>query len=185
MSKLLIVPGRGGSGEAHWQTYLERATPGSVRVQQEDWDAPDLAAWAARLDATVRRLSEPPLAVAHSFGCLALAHADRVYGTPFKASFLVAPADPRRFALADGLVLQRLSHRSELLASTNDPWLSLERVEVLAEAWGSRLHVLGALGHINVDSGFGPWPEMQEWVLSGAVAFDGRPRLAFDEVICI
>ncbi len=43
--------------------------------------------------------------------------------------------------------------------STNDPYLEVERARDLAHDWGSRLHVLGARGHINVASGFGPWFE--------------------------
>ena len=58
---------------------------------------------------------------------------------------------------------------SEVLASTNDPWLSVDKAYQLAEAWGSEIHVLGAVGHINVESGFGPWPEIREWALAGRV----------------
>ena len=28
----------------------------------------------------------------------------------------------------------------------------------MANAWGSREHSLGAVGHLNPASGFGPWP---------------------------
>ena len=46
-----------------------------------------------------------------------------------------------------------------LVASTNDPWMNFASAAYWAERWGSRLHCLGAAGHINVDSGFGPWPD--------------------------
>lgn len=161
---VLIVPGRGGSGPAHWQSALERGLPAACRVEQDDWDTPDLLAWARRIDAAARRCPAPPLAVAHSFGCLALAAAEVLFRTPLAASFFVAPAEPARFGLADADILHRLSHPSDLLASTDDPWLDFARAEVLAAAWGSRMHVLGAVGHINVDAGFGPWPEMERWV---------------------
>ncbi len=169
MRPILIIPGRGGSGEAHWQTHLQRALPAARRVEQADWDAPDLRAWARRIDTLARRCETPPLAIAHSFGCLALAAADRLFGTPIAASFLVAPAEPARFGIADVEVLRPLAHPSDLLASTDDPWLQFSRVEELAEAWGARLHVLGALGHINVDSGFGPWPAMEAWARAGEI----------------
>lgn len=169
MAPVLIVPGRGGSGEAHWQSWLERALPGARRVIQDDWDNPDLASWAERVDAAARDFAEPPLAVAHSFGCLALAHAAGRFGTPLAGSFLVAPADPQRFGIPDETVLLSLGHPSELVASTNDPWLAFERTQGFAAAWGSRLHVLGAAGHINVDSGFGPWPDMLRWASFGRI----------------
>lgn len=182
---ILIIPGRGGSGEAHWQTCLERALVNAVRVQQDDWEAPDLHQWAERVDTWARRCESPPLAVAHSFGCLALAYAARVLATPIHASFLVAPADPQRFAVADADVMQPITHRSDVLASTNDPWLSEQRVRQLAAAWGSRLHVLGAVGHVNIDSGFGPWPEMLAWVKAGQIDFDGGRYAVPGEIICI
>lgn len=175
MSTVLIIPGRGGSGEGHWQSHLERAIPSSVRVHQDDWEEPDIALWARRIDAQARQCDSPPLAVAHSFGCLALAYAVRAHATPLAASFLVAPADPQRFAIADAAVMHPLGQRSDLLASSNDPWLSDERCRQLGAAWGSRLHVLGPLGHINIDSGFGPWPQMLAWVQAGEVDCAGRP----------
>lgn len=113
----------------------------------------------------------PAAAIAHSFGCLALAHAATRYDLALAGSFLVAPADPQRFGIADAEVLADLGHRPSLVASTDDPWLSFERNRLFARAWGSRLHVLGAVGHINVDSGFGPWPNMLRWARAGRVDF--------------
>lgn len=169
MANVLIIPGRGNSGPGHWQTHLQASLPGSWRVEQASWDEPDLEQWAIRVDQEARRAAEPPLAVAHSFGCLALVRAVAAYGTPLAASILVAPADPQRFGLAEAGLRQPLDHPSDVLASTNDPWLGLDKAHVLAAAWGSRIHVLGPVGHINVDSGFGPWPEIVDWARLGAV----------------
>lgn len=177
MPPILIIPGRGGSGETHWQSWLERALPGAGRVIQDDWENPDLARWAERVDAAAHGFSEPPLAIAHSFGCLALVHAADRFGTPLAGSFLVAPADPQRFGIGDETILVSLGHPSELLASTNDPWLDCERTRGLADAWGSRLHVLGAVGHINVESGFGPWPDMLRWAKAGCIGHEEKARV--------
>lgn len=181
MPPILIIPGRGGSAEAHWQSWLERALPATRRVLQDDWDNPDPARWAERVDAAARAFAEPPLAVAHSFGCLALAHAASRFCTPLAGSFLVAPADPRRFGIGDESILVQLDHPSDLIASTNDPWLACERTRHLADAWGSRLHVLGAVGHINVDSGFGPWPDMLRWAQLGYIDHLEQRALACEE----
>jgi predicted alpha/beta hydrolase family esterase len=48
---------------------------------------------------------------------------------------------------------------SVLVASENDSHLEWERAQWFARHWGSRLVNLGRAGHINVESGFGPWPE--------------------------
>jgi hypothetical protein len=45
------------------------------------------------------------------------------------------------------------------VASSNDPHATLEHSADLAAAWGSKFVEAGAAGHINADSGHGPWPE--------------------------
>jgi predicted alpha/beta hydrolase family esterase len=46
-----------------------------------------------------------------------------------------------------------------MVASSNDPWLKLIRAGTLASAWGSRFVLYRNAGHINAESGFGPWPQ--------------------------
>jgi predicted alpha/beta hydrolase family esterase len=48
---------------------------------------------------------------------------------------------------------------SVVVASTDDPFASLDRSRAFAAVWGSRLVTLERAGHINADAGFGPWPE--------------------------
>ena len=48
---------------------------------------------------------------------------------------------------------------SMLIASTSDPLCSVERAVEFATCWGSDFHLAGDAGHINVESGHGPWPE--------------------------
>ena len=103
-TNILIIPGRGNSGPGHWQSIVEENLPGTLRVQQENWDTPSLEAWARNIDHAVRKLDHRPLLVAHSFGCLAAAYAQNVLGTPAGASLFVAPADPERFGLPRWLV---------------------------------------------------------------------------------
>ena len=62
-----------------------------------------------------------------------------------------------------------------VVASTNDPWMRLLRAAWLAECWGSRLINLGPAGHINADSGFGPWPEGVAIFERLRAAADGLP----------
>jgi predicted alpha/beta hydrolase family esterase len=51
-----------------------------------------------------------------------------------------------------------LGAHSIVVASTNDPWMPIDRATAWAESWGSELINIGAAGHINVSSGYGPWP---------------------------
>jgi uncharacterized protein len=55
--------------------------------------------------------------------------------------------------------LNRLPFPSIVLASTDDPYVSVARAQRFAESWGSRFEVLGPLGHINSASELGSWAE--------------------------
>ena len=71
--RLVTVPGLHGSEGAHWQSWLERQFARSLRVEQADWDAPEVALWAKSLRDLLARERGPFVLAAHSFGCLALA----------------------------------------------------------------------------------------------------------------
>ena len=47
---------------------------------------------------------------------------------------------------------------SLVVGSDNDPLAKADRAALFARAWGGRLIALGAVGHLNPASGFGPWP---------------------------
>src|ERR1700736_467834 len=80
MTATLIVPGCGGSGSRHWQSWLEAQIPGSQRVALPDPDRPDLSARAAAVRWHIARQSNPLLIVARlprrSPGRLRLQRAD-------------------------------------------------------------------------------------------------------------
>ena len=97
--------------------------------------------------------------VAHSFGSLAAVCAASDRPGRISGMMLVAPPDPRKFDVEHLLPQTPLECPSVLVASSDDPWLQLSFAERWAERWGSRLCKLGKAGHINVDSGFGPWPQ--------------------------
>jgi predicted alpha/beta hydrolase family esterase len=166
MIPILIVPGLGGSGPHHWQTYLERSFPGASRVHQDDWDRPDRAEWTGRLTEAVEA-SPGAVLVAHSLGCAVVAHAVAARPElPVAAALLVAPADVEREhdALDDlrgfaPMPCTPLPFRSIVVASADDPYMMLARARTLADDWGAEFVDAGALGHINVDAGFGPWPD--------------------------
>jgi uncharacterized protein len=166
MTPIVIVPGLGGSGETHWQTHLQRSLPSVTRVQQDDWERPELTRWVERLARTVETRRDAIL-VAHSLGCPLVAHLARQRpDLPIRGALLVAPADvdsarhtpshTRGFA---PIPLRPLPFRSILVASTNDPYITIERARALATDWGADFVNAGAVGHINVEAGFGPWTE--------------------------
>lgn len=166
MTPVLILPGLGDSGPLHWQSRWEVLHPSYRRVQMPDWDHPKLEAWLSALDATVQSCATAPVIVAHSLGCLAVAHwAAR--GGRVHAALLVAVPDPTgpefpAVARSFGPVpLAPLAFPSRLVASRTDPYANFDFASRCAEAWGSALTDAGDVGHINAESGLGDWPAGQ------------------------
>ena len=54
---------------------------------------------------------------------------------------------------------QPLAFPSLVVGSMNDPYMDAEELSRSASLWGSDLINLGAVGHINIASGYGRWPE--------------------------
>lgn len=163
--RALTVPGLWSSGPEHWHSLWEADDPAIRRVDQEDWDGPERNAWVQRLDDAVRAAGHGVVLAAHSLGCATVVHWAALPGRCVRAALLVAPADvdgagfpleARGFA---PMPLSPLPFPTILVASADDPYLSLERARLFAEAWGSRLVEVGALGHLNSASGLGAWPE--------------------------
>jgi uncharacterized protein len=166
---VLIIPGWTNSGPQHWQTLWERAHPEYRRVEQRDWETPGRVEWVTTLDRAIRTTPSPPILVAHSLGCIAIAHWAAEHGhddaSRVLAALLVAPADvdaPTAREAVRGfrpVPLAPLPFSSVVVASRTDPYLSFERAIEMAQAWGSSLVDAGDAGHLNTDAGYGPWPE--------------------------
>jgi predicted alpha/beta hydrolase family esterase len=163
---VLILPGYADSGPNHWQSHWERIDTACQRVVQDDWLAPRRDDWLATLDRYVAECPAPPVLVAHSLACSLVAHWAAQSRPAAKGALLVAPADvdsplhtPEEVRSFSPIPLVRLPFPSIVVASTDDPFATVERARDLATAWGSRLVTLHGAGHINADAGFGPWPE--------------------------
>lgn len=163
---VLVIPGLYNSGPGHWQTHWERRLPWARRVEQSDWERPTLAEWVEGLVQSVRQRPGAIL-VGHSLGCALVAHLAQLRGSRgIAGALLVAPADVNREGAAGRLLLgfgpmphQRLPFPSIVVASRNDPFMAFGRASALAQAWGSEFVDLGPAGHINVEAGYGPWPD--------------------------
>jgi len=161
----LIIPGIGNSDHAHWQTLWEVANRECVRVQQRDWNRPVCDEWVNVLEQAIAELGGSPVLVAHSLGCLCVAHWAARISLKIKGALLVAPPDPEEASFpseATGfspLPMRLFSFPSIVVASSNDPYGSLEFASSCALAWGSRFVNIGPVGHINSESGLGEWAE--------------------------
>lgn len=169
---VLLIPGLYDSGPQHWQSLWQARHPDYRRLVQKDWATPRCVDWIATLDHALSSAGGPFVLAAHSTGCATVAHwaarfphKDRVH-----AAFLVGPSDPEAASYPFGptgfapMPLQRLPFPSVVVVSEDDPYVTLERAQDFATAWGSELRNLGRAGHINTDSGHGPWVEGEEWL---------------------
>lgn len=165
MTELIMVPGFGGSGQAHWQSRWEKNDPSIRRFKPRSWDDPELSDWIEALELIVSKASSPPVLVAHSLGCLLVASWQQVSSLPVSAAMLVAVPDPHTPGFSDTapsfstVPVEPLRFPSLIVSSTNDPYDALGYSKVKARHWKSDFHSLGPLGHINGDSGLGDWPE--------------------------
>lgn len=171
--QLLIVPGLRDHAPRHWQTLLAQHWQGAVSLPPLGRDNLDLAPRIEALETAVAASTHPVLLVAHSGGCVLVAHwarrtrhAGRILGallaTPPTFDAPLPAGYPSQQGLDAGGWLpvprQRLPFPSLVAASRNDPLGSFDAVRALARDWGSACEDLGPVGHLNPASGYGEWP---------------------------
>jgi hypothetical protein len=180
---ILIVPGVNGSGPDHWQTRWERKLSTARRVEQADWDSPRPKEWQASLITEVHRGRRPVVLVAHSLGVVTAVQAADQLASRVVGAFLVTPPDvsapglPQAWRAFGPLRREPLPFPAFLVLSRSDPYCAFETGEALALAWDALLVDAGEAGHINPDSGHGPWPEGL-LIFSRLLRNLGAPQLA-------
>ena len=163
----LTIPGITGSGENHWQTLWEKDFPEKFqRIEQDDWDSPYCGDWIDNIEKEVRKHPvENVVLVAHSLGCLAVAHWVGKYRTRVKGAMLVAPCDVDEDIFdydATGfktLLNTKFPFKSLVVSSEDDVWMKVEMAKKFAEGCGGEFINVGKKGHISTSSGFGKWDE--------------------------
>lgn len=184
---VLIVPGLRDTAAEHWQTLLEAQLRAAGRpvagVPPMGRDDLDCAARVAAIERAARSIAGPLVIVAHSGGCIMVAHWAQRTQREVRGALLATPPDfetplpagyPTLDALRAGgwLPVPRTTLRfpSIVGASRDDPLADFDRVAELARDWGSRLVDLGRVGHLNPASGYGEWRRAEAFIdeLAGA-----------------
>jgi hypothetical protein len=175
---IVIVHGYDGSGPDHWQRWLhDELRRRNVPAAFPDLPAPSAPKrdeWVATLEGVVAGSREPVTFVCHSLGCWAVDHLlARSDALPVRAALLVAPPSPfllfepvesflppprRRESWAS------IAARSLVVGSDNDEYAGEEEITAVARDLGAPCRILPGAGHINVASGYGPWPFALEWL---------------------
>ena len=178
---ILIVPGLRDAVAEHWQTLLEMRLRAAgrrvVAVQPMGREALDCTARVAAIERAARAVRGPLVVIAHSAGCIMVAHWAQQTRRAVAGALLAAPPDfdaplPAGYPTLDALQAggwlpvprRRLPFRSIVAASRNDELGRFERIAGLARDWGSRLDDLGRVGHLNPASGFGTWPQANDYI---------------------
>ncbi len=166
MTHYFIIPGYQGSEPDHWQSWIESKGANFRRIHQHDWSNPDISEWASNIDKAIRDYDpENVILVAHSLGCHSVAEWVKKYNRRIKAALLVAPPDAelvnskikRNLIETDYII--HFPFRSTVIASSTDPWISIEKAFFYAKSWGSEFINIGDAGHINTLSGHGKWEQ--------------------------
>lgn len=176
MTTTLLVPGLDGSTGGHWQQWWLEQDPDAVMVRFTDLGDPVTAAMEVELIAAI--LEHPgAVLVGHSLGAILIARVLAEWpASNVAGALLVAPADPadhKRIFRFDPISERPLGVTATVVYSRNDPLMAAGRARGLALSWKAGRIDLGEAGHINLASGYGPWPlglQLRDALLGRAVA---------------
>jgi predicted alpha/beta hydrolase family esterase len=187
---VLIVPGLRDAVDDHWQTLLQRDLRKAARpvasVLPMGRENLSCSARVAEIERTAQSIEGPIVAVAHSGGCIMLAHWARRTKRAVRGALLATPPDfekpmPEGYPTMDALRAggwlpvprKPLPFPSIVGASRNDPLARFSRVTALASDWGSEVVDLGSVGHLNPASGYGQWTKAESLIARlGAAALN-------------
>jgi predicted alpha/beta hydrolase family esterase len=193
---VLVLPGYTGSGPAHWQSWLavELANRGAtVDVPRlTDPDHPDVDVWLRELRehlALAPRDAER-IALTHSCGALLWLHhaaglTDRHedHLLRFDRVLLASPPGPGwHNADVVGFLpaplgragIRRAAAVSRMVAGDDDPYCPPAEARAYARSLDVELDVIPAGGHLNTASGYGTWPSVLDWSLTGVIPLEAR-----------
>jgi hypothetical protein len=170
----LILHGYEGNGPDHWQSWLAgRLRAAGHDVAYPELPAPfepDLGAW---LDVVAAERRDGDVVVCHSLACLLWLHHRARGGAEAARVLLVAPPGPsapqETPALAGFYPVPLdppLAAGARLVCADDDPYCPEDAREVYARPLGIDADLIPGGGHLNPDSGYGPWPAAEDWAVS-------------------
>ncbi|MGB8817182.1 MAG: alpha/beta hydrolase [Rhizobiaceae bacterium] len=165
-ANILMVPGYQNSGPDHWQTRWEKKLSTARRVEQAEWTKPVRDEWANKVAEAVNASGRPTVIVAHSLGIPTVINALPQFRQRVAGAFFVAPPDvanpairPKHLMTFGPYPRDPLPFPAVVVGSRNDHYCDFKVAEDIAAAWGALFIDGGESGHINAESGHGPWPE--------------------------
>jgi predicted alpha/beta hydrolase family esterase len=188
----LIIHGWQASEPEHWQTWLaNRLQAANEAVLYPLFPSPDtpvLDEWIEALNGYLDSMAGEKVVICHSLGgilwmhyCVSHPgkHCDRLLlvapPCPPEISqieelqgFLPVPIDPEAFS--------RSADYARLVCSPGDEYCQGNATITYGEALRIEYEVLPhEAGHINVESNYGPWPQVEQWCYDASVNFTDPP----------
>ena len=175
--RVLILHGWGGSDYPHWQAHLameiakEYGTVSFPLIQHPHF--PNKNRWLKQLREHLESF-RPDTVVCHSLANTLWLHAAAEGGiAPIRRLFMVSPPSLQTsektlksfFPVA--LPSQLYAESAHLVVSDNDPWISVDEAQRIAQTYDASFTVLPDAGHINADSGYGKWEWIERRVIDG------------------
>jgi uncharacterized protein len=163
---LLVVAGLRSWSDDPWQAWLDARFRDARWIRPVDGEWPDPAVWAGRIAGALE--DAPPegsLVIAHGFGALGVVWHALHRNAALAGAILLAPADPKRFAIDAEAINRPLPFPTSLVSPGTEelegpPWLGGDAARRWARLWGARF----------VDAGAGPAPdEPTSWMLGQRV----------------
>lgn len=169
--KILILHGWGGSDFPHWQSWLAGELAKDYGIVSffkfSNPDTPELTMWKSELKEHLEDF-KPDIVVCHSLANLLWFHLCNDESIEeVQKLYLVAPPSLEHTieelkSFFPVVAPENLYAKEALLiASTNDPYMTLDEANTLQKKLNTQMEVLKDAGHINSDSGYGKW----EWIL--------------------
>ena len=178
-AKTLILHGWGGSDWPHWQAWLaselakDYGTVSFPLIQHPHY--PHLNRWKKQVK---KYLSDfkPDTVICHSLANTLWFHLCHD-GDIEEVQNLLLVAPPRLNCAIETIKSffpikppkSLFAKKAMMVASSDDPYMSMDEAWALQEALQIPMKVLEKAGHINADSGYGEWPWVLEYLKSGQV----------------
>jgi predicted alpha/beta hydrolase family esterase len=172
--KVLILHGWGGSDYPHWQAQLAAEVAknyGTVSfplIQHPHY--PNRNRWIKQVKAILDDF-KPDTVVCHSLANTLWFWLTQEDIAPVERLFMVSPpslnTDEQTIKTFFPCPLpQTLKAReAQMFVSDNDPWITTREAEEIAQHYHIPLTILHNAGHINADSGYGKWEEIEQLVM--------------------
>ena len=172
--KTLILHGWGGSDAPHWQAELAGELAknyGTVSFPLLDnCHFPSKNRWVKQVK-NILEAFKPDTVVCHSLATTLWFWLCQEELSTIERLFLVSPPSLStkettiKTFFPCKLPSNIYANEVHLIVSDNDPWVTVNEAQNIAQALSASCTVIKDAGHINADSGHGKWKQIEEMVL--------------------